>query len=87
MSKLSDGVSNPFLVSLEHAFQNERELFFVMEVREGARTHPMSCDVMSNRRRRGTKRGEQRALCSRAPSVRVLFLLSSSCKAAIFAST
>jgi len=34
-AKLSDGHSNPFLVSLEHAFQNERELFFVMEFMQG----------------------------------------------------
>ena len=30
MAKLSDNVSNPFLVHLEHAFQNDRELFFVL---------------------------------------------------------
>ena len=35
MAKLSDGHNNPFLLSLEHAFQNERELFFVMEFMQG----------------------------------------------------
>jgi serine/threonine protein kinase len=35
MSKLSDSSSNPFLVSLEHAFQNEKELYFVMEFMQG----------------------------------------------------
>lgn len=34
MSKLSES-SNPFLVSLEHAFQNEKELFFAMEFMQG----------------------------------------------------
>ncbi len=32
MAKLSDSAcASPFLVTLEHAFQSERELFFVME--------------------------------------------------------